>query len=161
MSEDHHKETFITKYIFCQDHKIIAKQFLITGMLMGIVGMVMSLLFRLQLSNPGESFAIFEWLLGEKWAPEGILDPNMYLALVTMPRNNFSILGINSWFNRYICKLLNSSSNWSKRYGIWVLKYVILLVLFWSNNGFVKFIICRIWPSIIWMDSLPSTFCPS
>jgi len=84
MSEDHHKETFITKYIFCQDHKIIAKQFLITGMLMGIVGMVMSLLFRLQLSNPGESFAIFEWLLGDKWAPEGILDPNMYLALVTM-----------------------------------------------------------------------------
>jgi cytochrome c oxidase subunit 1 len=51
---------------------------------MGIVGMVMSLLFRLQLSNPGESFAIFEWILGDKWAPEGILDPNMYLALVTM-----------------------------------------------------------------------------
>ena len=84
MSEDHHKETFITKYIFCQDHKIIAKQFLITGMLMGIVGMVMSLLFRLQLSNPGESFAILEWILGDKWAPEGILDPNMYLSLVTM-----------------------------------------------------------------------------
>ena len=84
MSEDHHKETFITKYIFCQDHKIIAKQFLITGMLMGIVGMVMSLLFRLQLSNPGESFAILEWIFGDKWAPEGILDPNMYLSLVTM-----------------------------------------------------------------------------
>jgi len=83
MSEDH-KETFITKYIFCQDHKMIAKQFLITGMLMGIVGMVMSLLFRLQLSNPGESFAVLEWFLGEKWAPDGVLDPNMYLALVTM-----------------------------------------------------------------------------
>ena len=83
MSENH-KETFITKYIFCQDHKMIAKQFLITGMLMGIVGMVMSLLFRLQLSNPGESFAILEWFLGEKWAPDGVLDPNMYLSLVTM-----------------------------------------------------------------------------
>ena len=27
----HHKETFITKYIFSQDHKMIAKQYLFTG----------------------------------------------------------------------------------------------------------------------------------
>ncbi|MFM8838894.1 MAG: hypothetical protein ACKOHH_09735, partial [Bacteroidota bacterium] len=30
----HHKETFITKYIFSQDHKMIAKQYLLSGMLM-------------------------------------------------------------------------------------------------------------------------------
>ena len=82
MSE-HHKETFVTKYIFSQDHKMIAKQFLITGMLMAVVGMIMSALFRLQLANPGQSFAILEMLLG-KWAPGGVLDPSMYLALVTM-----------------------------------------------------------------------------
>jgi len=81
---DHHNETFISKYIFSIDHKMIAKQFLITGMFMGIVGMLMSILFRLQLSNPGESFAVLEWFLGDKWAPGGILDPNMYLSLVTM-----------------------------------------------------------------------------
>jgi cytochrome c oxidase subunit 1 len=81
---DHHKETFISKYVFSLDHKMIAKQFLITGMFMGIIGMLMSILFRLQLSNPGESFAVLEWFLGSKWAPEGILDPNMYLSLVTM-----------------------------------------------------------------------------
>ena len=52
----HHKETFITKYIFSQDHKMISKQFLITGFLMGFIGMVMSTLFRLQLGFPGESF---------------------------------------------------------------------------------------------------------
>jgi len=63
---------------------MIAKQFLITGMFMGVVGMTLSLLFRLQLSNPGESFAVLEFFLGEKWAPGGVLDPNMYLALVTM-----------------------------------------------------------------------------
>jgi len=81
---DHHKETFISKYIFSIDHKMIAKQFLITGMFMGILGMLMSILFRLQLSSPGESFAVLEWFLGEKWAPGGVLDPNMYLSLVTM-----------------------------------------------------------------------------
>ena len=81
---DHHKETFISKYVFCLDHKMIAKQFLITGMIMGIIGMLMSILFRLQLSNPGESFAVLEWFLGDKWAPGGVLDPNMYLSLITM-----------------------------------------------------------------------------
>ena len=81
---DHHKETLISKYVFSLDHKMIAKQFLITGMFMGIIGMLMSIMFRLQLSNPGESFAVLEWFLGSKWAPGGILDPNMYLSLVTM-----------------------------------------------------------------------------
>ena len=44
----HHKETFVTKYIFSQDHKMIAKQYLITGVLvMGFIGIAMSLLFRI------------------------------------------------------------------------------------------------------------------
>ena len=80
---DHHKETFLTKYIFSQDHKMIAKQFLITGMFMALLGMAMSALFRVQLANPGKAYPILETLLG-KWAPGGVLDPNFYLALVTM-----------------------------------------------------------------------------
>lgn len=79
----HHKETFITKYVFSQDHKMIAKQFLITGMIMGIVGVGMSLLFRLQLAWPDEKWPILEALLG-KWGTDGIMDPNIYLALVTI-----------------------------------------------------------------------------
>ncbi len=81
--EDHHKETFLTKYVFSQDHKMIAKQFLITGMFMALLGMAMSALFRVQLANPGKAYPILETLLG-KWAPGGVLDPNFYLALVTM-----------------------------------------------------------------------------
>lgn len=79
----HHKETFITKYIFSQDHKMIAKQYLITGLIMGFIGVAMSLLMRIQLANPGEPNAIFEALLG-KWAPGGVMDQNIYLALVTI-----------------------------------------------------------------------------
>ena len=62
---------------------MIAKQFLVTGMFMGIIGVFMSMLFRLQLAWPGESFPILETFLG-KWAPDGVMDPNMYLALVTI-----------------------------------------------------------------------------
>ena len=83
LMEHHHKETFFTKYLFTMDHKMIGKQFLITGMLMGIVGVVMSLLFRLQLAYPEQSFPILSTLLG-KWAPDGVMDPNIYLALVTI-----------------------------------------------------------------------------
>ena len=82
--DHHHKETFITKYIFSQDHKMIAKQYLILGVLfMGFIGVAMSLLFRLQLAWPEQSFAVFDIFLGD-WAPEGVMDPNIYLALVTI-----------------------------------------------------------------------------
>ncbi|MEL1239550.1 cytochrome c oxidase subunit I [Flavobacterium flavipallidum] len=82
--EHHHKETFITKYIFSIDHKMIAKQYLITGIIMGIIGIVMSLLFRMQLAWPEESFKIFNVLLGDKFAPEGVMANDVYLALVTI-----------------------------------------------------------------------------
>tara|TARA_B110000971_G_scaffold60986_1_gene62239 strand:- start:1588 stop:3342 length:1755 start_codon:yes stop_codon:yes gene_type:complete len=84
MSEHgHHEENFFSKYVFSTDHKMIAKQFLLTGMTMGVIAMIMSVLFRIQLANPGEPNALFEFLLGD-WAEGGVMDPNMYLALVTI-----------------------------------------------------------------------------
>src|SRR5690625_2985199 len=79
----HHKVTFVSKYIFSTDHKMISKQFLLTGMIMGIIGILMSVLFRMQIAWPDKAFGIYEILLG-KWADGGVMDPNMYLALVTM-----------------------------------------------------------------------------
>ena len=80
----HHKETFITKYIFSQDHKMIAKQYLFTGVFfMGIIGILLSILMRMQIAWPEEPNIIFDFLLG-KWAPEGVMDADIYLALVTM-----------------------------------------------------------------------------
>jgi len=84
MSEHHHhKETFVTKYIFSQDHKMIAKQYLITGMFMGVIGVFMSMLFRLQLAYPDQSFSIIEAFLG-KGGEGGQMTPDMYMGLVTI-----------------------------------------------------------------------------
>jgi cytochrome c oxidase subunit 1 len=80
----HHEESFISKYVFSQDHKMISKQFLITAVFMGIVAVMLSVLFRLQLGWEGESFKMLNFFLGDKWAPEGVLDRNAYLALVTI-----------------------------------------------------------------------------
>src|ERR1043165_4549389 len=79
----HHKQSFITKYIFSQDHKTIGKQFLITGILWAIIGALFSVLFRLQLGFPDESFPILETFFG-KWAKGGRIDPESYYALITM-----------------------------------------------------------------------------
>ena len=82
--EDHgHQQSFISKYIFSTDHKMIAKQFLITAIFMAIIAMLMSVLFRLQLAWPDRSFPILETLLG-KWAEGGRIKPEFYLAMVTL-----------------------------------------------------------------------------
>ena len=52
---EHHEESFLTTYIFSQDHKTIAKQFLITGMFWALLGGTMSVIFRLQLGFPEAS----------------------------------------------------------------------------------------------------------
>jgi len=78
----HHHESFITKYVFSQDHKMIAKQFLITGMVWAIAGGLMSVLFRLQLGYPDSTFPWLEDLIG-KWGKGGKITPEAYYALVT------------------------------------------------------------------------------
>ncbi len=80
----HHQETWVTKWVFSQDHKMISRQFLVTAVIMGVVAMLMSTLFRLQLAWPGEKFAFVNWMLGDKWGKDGIISPDMYLALVTI-----------------------------------------------------------------------------
>ncbi|GJM33188.1 MAG: cytochrome-c oxidase [Saprospiraceae bacterium] len=85
---DKYQSNFISKYIFSQDHKMIARQFLITGMIWAIIGGFMSIIFRLQLGFPEESMAWLKPLLG-KWiiidaAGIGTLSSEFYYALVTM-----------------------------------------------------------------------------
>lgn len=80
---DHHHETFISKYVFSMDHKMIAKQFLITGIIWAIIGAFFSVLFRLQLGYPDATFPWLESILGH-WAEGGRITAEAYYALVTM-----------------------------------------------------------------------------
>ncbi len=82
--EEHHELSFIRKYIFSEDHKVIGKQFLITGLIWAVIGGTLSMIFRLQLGLPN---ADLEWLrpiLGEWITPDHKLSQEFYLALVTM-----------------------------------------------------------------------------
>ena len=78
-----HHQSFWTKYVFSQDHKMIARQFLITGMIWAVIGAGFSVIFRIQLGFPGEKFPILESILG-RWAEGGVIRPEFYYAMITM-----------------------------------------------------------------------------
>lgn len=81
--DDHHEGSFWTKYLFSFDHKMIAKQFLITGIFWAVIGGGMSMIFRLQLAFPDADFSWLEPIIG-KWVVGGTIKPEFYYALVTM-----------------------------------------------------------------------------
>ncbi|MCA0333503.1 MAG: cbb3-type cytochrome c oxidase subunit I [Bacteroidetes bacterium] len=85
---DKYKSSFIGKYIFSLDHKMISRQFLITGVIWAIIGALFSVIFRLQLGFPEADMAWLKPLLG-KWivlndAGFGTISQEFYYALVTM-----------------------------------------------------------------------------
>src|SRR3954447_17480368 len=75
--------SFIRKYIFSVDHKVIGIQYIMLALAAVLVGMIMSLLMRLNLSWPGTSWPILETLF-PTGAPGGVMTPEFYLSLVTM-----------------------------------------------------------------------------
>src|SRR5690606_11811911 len=78
-----HRESFFSQYVFSRDHKMIAKQFLVTSIAMAFIALLLSLLFRIQLGWPDGNFPILEVFLG-RWAEGGRIRPDFYLALVTI-----------------------------------------------------------------------------
>lgn len=67
--EMHDPQSFVTKYIWSQDHKVIAIQYGATAIAIGVVALVLSVLMRLQLGFP-DTFAF--------------IDPTDYYQYVTM-----------------------------------------------------------------------------
>src|SRR5881227_1381891 len=74
---------FIRKYIFSLDHKVIGIQYIILALTAVLVGMIMSVLMRVNLSWPGSHIKILETLF-PTGAPGGVMSPEFYLSLVTM-----------------------------------------------------------------------------
>jgi cytochrome c oxidase subunit I len=74
---------FIRKYIFSIDHKVIGIQYLFLALASVFVGMFLSILMRLNLTWPGTQWPILGTLF-PTGAPNGIMQPEFYLSLVTM-----------------------------------------------------------------------------
>ena len=65
----HDPQTFLTKYVWSQDHKVIGVQYGVVAIAIGLVALVMSVLMRLQLGFPG----MFSFI-----------GPHNYLQYITM-----------------------------------------------------------------------------
>ncbi len=65
----HDPHTFFTKYIWSQDHKVIAIQYALVAIFVGLVALVLSGLMRLQLGFPDQFHFV---------------DPNQYYQFITM-----------------------------------------------------------------------------
>jgi cytochrome c oxidase subunit I len=79
----HDDRSFIQKYIFSTDHKIIGIQFLFLSLFFLMIGGLLAMQIRWQLAYPGKPMP-FGNLLPETMAPGGVLLPEYYLQLVTM-----------------------------------------------------------------------------
>ncbi|MEX0726941.1 MAG: cbb3-type cytochrome c oxidase subunit I [Planctomycetaceae bacterium] len=81
-AEHHHELSFIKKYVFSTDHKMIGIQFLITTLLMLMVGGSLALGVRWQLAFPWRSMPIVGEMLFA--AEGGQISPEFYTMLFTM-----------------------------------------------------------------------------
>ena len=68
----HAEASFFKKYLWSTDHKVIAFQYMFTGMAMALIGGFMAYVFRMQLAFPGHPVPGF-----------GVVSPGEYNALVT------------------------------------------------------------------------------
>src|SRR4029453_17110 len=75
--------SFIRKYIFSVDKKVIGIQYIMLALAAVVVGMTMSVLMRMNLSWPGTNWPILGTLF-PGGAPGGMMTPEFYLSLVTM-----------------------------------------------------------------------------
>ncbi len=74
--------SFVRKYIFSMDHKVIAKQFIWLGLIFLLVGGTMAIMIRWQLANPGKPFPLIGKLVFTN--SNGIVSPAAYTSLFTM-----------------------------------------------------------------------------
>jgi len=69
LKELHHPKTWVGKYVWSQDHKVIGVQYMVTAVAMGLIALVLSDLFRLQIGFPGSL---------------SFMTPELYYQFITM-----------------------------------------------------------------------------
>ena len=89
MSNTHHEESFWTKYIFSQDHKVIGIQYGITSLLFLFFGFSLMLVMRWQLAYPNTEIPLVGWMFENR-----MLSPDMYNSLGVMHGTIMIFLGV-------------------------------------------------------------------
>src|SRR5688500_9917872 len=91
---DHHEQSFVTKWIFSQDHKVIGIQYTVTSLLFLLFGFALMALMRYQLAFPMQPIPVIGTMLGAANAPGGIMLPEFYNQLGAMHGTIMVFLGV-------------------------------------------------------------------
>jgi len=130
----HHEPNFFHKYLWSTDHKMIAMQYLFTGMFMGVVGAFFAYAFRMQLAFPGKEVPLY-----------GLVTANLYNSLVTnhgtMMIFWFAMPVLIAAFGNYLIPLMIGADDMvfprinRLSYQIFLLSAIVLIASFFVPGG--------------------------
>ena len=140
MSDNHHEESFIRKYVFSIDHKVIGVQYGVTALLFLLLGFFLIGVMRYQLAFPGEQVPIIGFLFssgamsGSEYNMFGAMHGTIMIFLGVVP------LGVGA-FGNYLVPLqigapdmafpkLNMMSYW-----VYFVGGVVMLASFFLPGG--------------------------
>ncbi|TDI73371.1 MAG: cytochrome C oxidase subunit I [Bacteroidetes bacterium] len=92
--DHHHELSFIRKWIFSTDHKVIGIQYGLTALFFLLFGFCLMLLMRWQLAYPGDPVPIIGWLFSDETMPGGVMLPEFYNQLGAMHGTIMVFLGV-------------------------------------------------------------------
>ena len=144
MSGNRGSGSFLSRYVFSLDHRVIGLQYLMTAMAMALVGGLLALLVRMQIAWPSHEFRAVSRFLPQGF-DEGIMKPEFYAALFTMHGTIMIFFVLSAaligGFGNYLIPLqvgardmafprLNALSYW-----IYAISSVVMLASFFTPNG--------------------------
>ncbi len=92
--EHHHELGFFRKYIFSDDHKVIGIQYGLTSLVFLLIGFFLMMVMRWSIAFPGKEMPLFGAMLGERWAPGGVVSPDLYNMFGAMHGTIMVFLGV-------------------------------------------------------------------
>jgi cytochrome c oxidase subunit I len=81
-AHEHTELSFLRKYLFSEDHKVIGIQFLFSGLIMLFIGGLLALLVRIQLAWPDGTIPIIGRWFPQSWGQR--MSPEFYTMLFSM-----------------------------------------------------------------------------
>ena len=151
----HHEQSFLRKWVFSVDHKIIGIQYTVTSLLFLLLGFTLMMIMRWQLAHPGEPVPLIGGLMGIANAPGGIILPEFYNQLGAMHGTIMVFLGVVplavGGFGNYVTPLmigapdmafprLNMASYWSYFIGGVIMLASFLVPGGAANSGWTSYV---------------------
>ncbi|MCG3148713.1 MAG: Alternative cytochrome c oxidase subunit 1 [Verrucomicrobiae bacterium] len=93
-NEHHDEPSWIRKYVFSTDHKVIGIQYGLTSLVFLFFGFCLLMMMRWQLAYPGEALPLLGKWLGEARMPGGVMAPEFYNQLGAMHGTIMVFLGV-------------------------------------------------------------------